>query len=138
MPALDRAGALELLLRVVNQYYAERHSPVPAAFVKAQMLAADKQGGHEFSEHALGCRKFIDFIRTVPDVAIQGRAGRDVLLAPVTAGELLAAYASPLPRLRRDFWRAFIEFPVEGVVRLYDPDEDKIVHVEAGTQRPGI
>ena len=73
-----------------------------------------------------------------PDVAIQGRSGSDVLLAPVTAGELLAAYASPLPRLRRDFWRAFIEFPVETVARLYDPDEDKIVHVEAGAQRPGI
>jgi len=73
-----------------------------------------------------------------PDVAIQGRSGSDVLLAPVTASELLAAYAAPLPRLRRDFWRAFIEFPVEAVVRLYDPEEDRIVHVEAGVQRPGI
>ena len=138
MPALDHAGARELLLRVVNKYYAERHSPLPGAFVKAQMLADAKVDGREFSESILGFRKFIDFIRTVPDVAIQGRSGSDVLLAPTTAGELLAAYAAPLPRLRRDFWRAFIEFPVDTVVRLYDPDEDRIVHVEARAQRPGI
>jgi hypothetical protein len=138
MPALDHAGARELLLGVVNKYYAERHSPLPGAFVKAQMLAEAKLEGSEFNERLLGFRKFIDFIRTVPDVAIQGRSGSDVLLAPATAGELLAAYASPLPRLRRDFWRAFVEFPVESVVRLYDPEEDKVVHVEAGAQRPGI
>jgi hypothetical protein len=138
MPALDHAGARELLLRVVNKYYTERHSPLPGAFVKAQMLADAKLDGHEFSESILGFRKFTDFIRTIPDVAIQGRSGSDVLLAPVTASELLAAYAAPLPRLRRDFWRAFIEFPVEAVVRLYDPEEDRIVHVEAGVQRPGI
>jgi hypothetical protein len=27
---------------------------------------------------------------------------------------------------------------VDTVVRLYDPDEDRIVHVEARAQRPGI
>jgi hypothetical protein len=106
--------------------------------VKAEMLALAKEEGSEFSEPALGLRKFIEFIRTVPDVAIQGRAGSDILLAPGSAGELLAAYAAPLPRLRRDFWRAFIEFPVEGVVRRYDTDADKIVHVEAGAERAGI
>jgi len=101
------------------------------------MLADAKLDGHEFSESILGFRKFTDFIRTIPDVAIQGRSGSDVLLAPVTASELLAAYAAPLPRLRRDFWRAFIEFRWKAVVRLYDPEEDRIVHVEAGVQRPG-
>lgn len=138
MPVLDHAGARDLFLRVVNKYYSERHSPLTGAFIKAQMLIDAKEAGSEFSESALGFRKFIDFIRTIPDVAIQGRSGSDILLAPVTAGELLAAYASPLPRLRRDFWRAFIEFPVETVVRRYDADEDKIVHVETGAQRSGI
>ena len=138
MPALDHSGARDLLLRVVNKYYAERNSPLPGAFVKAEMLTLAKEEGSEFSERALGLRKFIEFIRTVPDVAIQGRAGSDILLAPGSAGELLAAYAAPLPRLRRDFWRAFIEFPVEGVARRYDPDEDKIVRVQAGAERTGI
>ncbi|MGP0075755.1 MAG: OST-HTH/LOTUS domain-containing protein [Bryobacteraceae bacterium] len=123
---------------MVSKFYSERNTPLPGALVKAQMVAGAKEIGSEFSERALGFRKFIDFIRSVPEVAIQGRSGSDILLAPGTAGELLAAYASPLPRLRRDFWRAFIEFPVPNVIRLYDPDEDKVLHVESGTQRPGI
>ena len=35
---LDLAQARDLLLRVVNKFYAERHSPLPGAFVKAQLL----------------------------------------------------------------------------------------------------
>jgi hypothetical protein len=138
MPALDHAGARELLLRVVNRFYAERNTPLPGAFVKAEMLATAEAEGSEFSERELGFRKFIEFIRTVPDIAIQGRSGSDILLAPGTASEMLAAYAAPIPRLRRHFWRAFIEFPVEGVVRRYDPNEDKIIHVQAGAARTGL
>ena len=138
MPALDFAQARELLLRVVNQFYRERNSPLPGAFVKAQMLVEAQNGGDTFSERDLNFRRFIDFIRQVPEIAIQGRSGSDILLAPVTATEILAAYAGPLPRLRRDFWRAFIEFPIEGTVRLDDPNEDKIIHVEGSSQRDGI
>jgi hypothetical protein len=138
MPVLDYAQAHNLLLRVVDRFYAERHSPLPGAFVKAQMLVEAQNDGVTFSERELGFRRFIDFIKQVPEIAIQGRSGSDILLAPVTATEILAAYAGPLPRLRRDFWRAFIEFPIEGTVRIYDPGEDKILHVEAGAERPGI
>ena len=35
----NRAQARELLLSVVNKCFAQRHSPLPGAFVKAQMLA---------------------------------------------------------------------------------------------------
>ena len=45
MPALDQAHARELLQRVVNKYYAERHSPLPGAFVKVQMLEEAKHDG---------------------------------------------------------------------------------------------
>lgn len=138
MPVLDQAGARDLLLRVVNKYYDERHSPVPGALVKASVVTEAEKEGNEFSEHHLGFKKFIEFVRTVPEIAIQGRSGSDILLAPVTASELLAAYASPLPRLRRDFWRAFVEFPIENTVRLYEPSEDKILHEPKGTQRQGI
>jgi hypothetical protein len=138
MSALNQAGARDLLLRVVKKYYEERHSPVPGALVKASLVTEAQKEGAEFSEQHLGFRKFIEFVRTVPEVAIQGRSGSDVLLAPVTASELLAAYATPLPRLRRDFWRAFVEFPVENAVRLYDPAEDKILHEHEGTQRQGV
>ena len=111
MPALDPARARDLLLRVVQKSYAEGHSPLPGAFVKAQMLVEAQQDGALFNERELGFKRFIEFVRTIPEIAIQGRSGSDVLLAPATATELLSAYASPLPRLRRDFWRAFFEFP---------------------------
>ena len=97
IPTLDLGQARNLLLDVVNQHYAERHSPLPGAFVKAQMLEKAKENGGLFSERDLGFRKFIDFVRTVPEVAIQGRPGSDSLLAPATASEVLSAYASPLP-----------------------------------------
>jgi hypothetical protein len=138
MSVLDHSGARALLLRVVEKLYSKRNSPMPGALVKAQMLAEAKAVGDEFSEQAIGCRKFIDFIKTVQEVAIQGRSGSDILLAPITAGELLAAYAAPLPRLRRDFWRAFIEFPVEGVSRIYDLNEDKILYFAGTVLRSGI
>jgi hypothetical protein len=102
------------------------------------MLAEAQRLGNVFSEKHLGFHKFIEFIRSVPDVAIQGRSGSDVLLAPAGSRELLDAYATPLPRLRRDFWRAFIEFPVDGTVRLYDSADDKIVYDDVGSQRSGI
>jgi hypothetical protein len=138
MPSLDFVEASELLRRVVNKHYAKRHSPIPGAFIKTQMVSEAAKDGASFNERELGFRKFLEFVKTVEGVAIQGRSGSDSLLAPLTAGEILAAYATSLPRLRRDFWRAFIEFPVEGVVRLYDPEEDKIIHVEAGSPRSGI
>lgn len=138
MPVLDHAGARDLLLRVVQTFYAERNSPLPGAFVKMQMLAEAQRDGLVFSERELGFKRFVEFVRTIPEIAIQGRSGSDILLAPATATELLAAYASPLPRLRRDFWRAFIEFPVENTVRLYDPGEDKIFYEEATSQRQGV
>ena len=87
MPALDQAGASELLRAVVNKHYAERHSPLPGAFVKAQMLSDARQSGSEFNEHSLGFRKFAEFVRTVSGVAIQDRSGSDILLAPATAGD---------------------------------------------------
>jgi hypothetical protein len=118
MPALDPARARDLLLRVVQKSYAEGHSPLPGAFVKAQMLVEAQQDGALFNERELGFKRFIEFVRTIPEIAIQGR--------------------SDLPRLRRDFWRAFIEFPVENTVRLYDPGEDKILYEEATIQRQGV
>ena len=138
MLTLDLAQSQELLLRVVQEGYAHRHSPLPGAFVKAQLLVRATDQGATFSERELGFKGFLEFVKSVPEVGIQGQSGSDVLLAPITASEVLSAFAAPLPRLRRDFWRAFIEFPVPNTVRLYDPNEDKILHEDAGTMRQGI
>jgi hypothetical protein len=138
MANLDLAQSRQLLVRVIEEGYAHRHSPLPGAYVKAQLLSRALDQEATFNERELGFRSFLDFVKSVPEVGIQGRSGSDVLLAPITASDVLSAFASPLPRLRRDFWRAFIEFPVPNTVRLYDPNEDKILHEDAGTARPGI
>ena len=137
MPTLDLDQSRNLLVQVVQALYSERHSPVPGALVKAQIIEeADKQGS-SFNERELGFSSFVEFVKTTPEIGIQFRIGSDMLLAPASATETLSAYARPLPRLRRDFWRAFLEFPVPNTVRLYDAAEDKILYEDTATQRKG-
>ena len=110
MPSLNLADSRALLVRVVQTLYSKRHSPVPGALVKAQLVVEAASIGSTFDERDLGLRNFLEFVKTEQAIAVQIRIGSDMLLAPATAGDILSAYASPLPRLRRDFWRAFIEF----------------------------
>lgn len=138
MPTLDLEHSRSLLVQVVQALYAKRHSPVPGSLIKAQIIRQANEQGETFSERELGFRSFVDFVKTTPGIGLQIRIGSDMLLAPSSATETLSAYAHPLPRLRRDFWRAFIEFPVPGTVRLYDETEDKILHEDAATERKGV
>lgn len=138
MPLLNHLDSEALLIRVVQELYDKRHSPVPGALVKAQVVAKAAAEGSRFNERELNLRNFIEFVKTVPEVAFQIRAGSDMLLAPASAGDILLAYARPLPRLRRDFWRAFIEFPVSNTVRIYDAGEDKIFTDNHPSSRKGI
>lgn len=138
MPLLNIEDARALVVRVVQELYSKRHSPVPGALVKAQLISEAGRAGAYFSEREHRYRSFLEFVKTIPEIALQTRSGSDMLLAPATALDVLSAYAHPLPRLRRDFWRAFIEFPVPNTVRLYDPDEDKIVVDNEPPARKGI
>lgn len=138
MSLLNLADSQALLVRVVQSLYDKRHSPVPGALIKAELVAEAVSKGATFNERELGLRNFHEFVKTVPDIAVQIRAGSDMLLAPATAADILSAYARPLPRLRRDFWRAFIEFSVPNTVRLYDPAEDKIFVENLPAARKGI
>lgn len=138
MPPLNIEDARALVVRVVRDLYAKRHSPVPGALVKAQVVAEANLAGSFFHEREYGVKNFLGFVKLIPDIAVQIRIGSDMLLAPATAGDLLSAYARPLPRLRRDFWRAFIEFPVPNTVRLYDTAEDKIFVAASPSARKGI
>jgi hypothetical protein len=135
---LNNEDARSLVVRVIQELYAKRHSPVPGALVKAEVVSEAARSGSLFNEREYGHKNFLEFLKTIPEIAVQIRIGSDMLLAPATAGDLLSAYARPLPRLRRDFWRAFIEFPVPNTVRLYDPDEDKIFVDAAPSTRKGI
>ena len=138
MPTLALEQSRSLLVQVVQTLYDERHSPVPGATVKARIIKEANQQNASFNERELGFGSFVEFVKATPGVALQFRAGSDMLLAPSSAAELLSAYAHPLPRLRRDFWRAFIEFPIPNTVRLYDDVEDKVLYEDASTQRKGI
>lgn len=138
MSSLTIEDARALLIRIVGELYEKRHSPVPGALVKAQLISEAANQGSEFSEREYGMKSFLEFVRTTPEIAVQMRMGSDMLLAPATASDLLSAYARPLPRLRRDFWRAFIEFPIDGTIRLYDAAEDIIVVEQFPTTRKGI
>lgn len=138
MSPLKIEDARALLVRIVQGLYDMRHSPVPGALVKAQFIAEAAKQDSAFSEREYGLKNFLEFVKTAPEIAVQIRIGSDMLLAPATAGDLLSAYARPLPRLRRDFWRAFIEFAIAGTTRLYDASEDKIVVEQLPTTRKGI
>jgi hypothetical protein len=138
VPPLKVDDARALLVRVVQDLYDKRHSPVPGALVKAQITSEAEASGTLFSERAYGLRNFLEFVKGVPEIAVQIRPGSDMLLAPASAGDLLSAYARPLPRLRRDFWRAFIEFPIPNTVRVYDTTEDKMFVDTLPTARKGI
>jgi hypothetical protein len=138
VPSLSLTESKDLLIEVVQELYAERHSPVPGALVKARILEEAASKGASFSEADLGFRSFLTFVRAVPEIAAQIRLGSDMLLAPASAGDTLSAYARPLPRLRRDFWRAFIEFPVPNTLRIYDPVEDRIFYESLPTTREGV
>jgi hypothetical protein len=135
---LNIEDARALLVHIVQGLYDKRHSPVPGALVKAQLISEAAANGASFSERDYGLRNFLEFVKTAPEIAVQIRIGSDMLLAPATAGDILSAYARPLPRLRRDFWRAFIEFPIPNTVRLYDPTEDRIFVEKLPAPRKGI
>lgn len=138
MSPLNIEDGRALLVRIVQGLYDTRQSPVPGALVKARLISEAAAAGATFSERDYGLKNFLEFAKTAPEIAVQIRIGSDMLLAPATAGDILSAYARPLPRLRRDFWRAFIEFPIVGTLRLYDPAEDKIFVEKLPTARKGI
>ncbi len=138
MSHLSIEDARALLVQIVQGLYDKRRSPVPGALVKARLISEAAIAGSAFSERDYGMKNFLEFVKTSPQVAFQLRIGSDMLLAPSTAGDTLSAYARPLPRLRRDFWRAFIEFSIAGTVRLYDTTEDKIFVEQLPTSRKGI
>jgi hypothetical protein len=138
VPPMELEISRQLLRKVVESLYSKRHSPVPGAQVKARLIEEAEATGGTFSERELGFTGFLEFVKSAPGIAVQIRPGSDMLLAPATATDTLSAFAEPLPLVRRDFWRAFIEFPVVGVVRIYDPDEDKIFYDASPETRKGI
>lgn len=137
MPAIELEASYELLREVIESLYSRRHSPVPGALVKTQLIAAADSRNFTFNERDLGFSSFLEYVKSVPGIAIQIRPGSDMLLAPSSATDTLSAYASPLPIIRRDLWRAFLSFPIQSTVRIYDPDEDRVFYDSTPTTHKG-
>jgi hypothetical protein len=80
---------------------------------------------------SLGFASFGAFMEQVPDISFERRPGSDFLAAPAGSSKLTKAFARPYIRIRRDFWRAFIEFPKPGTIRVYDGRDDKVLYLPA-------
>ena len=91
MSPLNIEDARALLVRIVQGLYDKRHSPVPGALVKAQLIAEAAKQDSAFSEREYGLKNFLEFVKTAPEIAVQIRIGSDMLLAPATAGEATSA-----------------------------------------------
>lgn len=128
----------EIASQVVQQLHEKRHAPIPGAILKPAVTSAVASRGEEFDLKALGFSSFAEFVATIPGIALQRRPGSDFLVAPTSSSEVLAAFAEDKPPIRRDFWRAFVEFPTADTVRLYDSASDKIRAEPAGTSTEGI
>jgi len=70
--ALDLAQSQQLLVRIVEEGFAQRHSPLPGAYVKAQLLSRAIDQGTTFSERALGFKGFLEFVKTVNKSPFRG------------------------------------------------------------------
>ena len=132
MAYLDKAAANALLEEVVRQRYTWRRSPVPGSIVKLELLKRATAIGKTFDEKELGFSSFFEFISDCSGVVVQRRQGSDfVVVPPGEATEQAAPEAAAgKERIRRDFWRAFISFPVVGTRRVYDRANDRVGYEE--------
>ena len=126
---------------LVSSIYERRHAPIPGAILMPA-LAAELRAEHpdfEIKSHlrSLGYKTFGAFIEQVPDITYQRRPGSDFLVSPAGTSDLAKAFAQPAKLIRRDFWRAFIEFPNPETVRIYDANGDTILNEPVNTSVSG-
>jgi hypothetical protein len=125
-------------VEVVKKLFDERHGPVPGALVKPALIKRAGEEGALFDEHSLNVHSFIEFVESVPEVSLQRRPGSDFLVVPTGSEGLLPAFASPARNIRRDIWKAFLEFPKEGTERIYDVARDQVLYLRAGNEQQGV
>ena len=125
-------GRVRLL---INSIYEKRHSPIPGAILMPALTAdlreADGSSDVKALLRSFGFRSFAAFMQDVPDIVFQRQPGSDFLVSPAGTQDITKVFARPVGRIRRDFWRAFIEFPNPDTIRVYDANEDKIVYQPA-------
>lgn len=121
----DRETALRELGELVKELYQKRGGLVPGAVAKLQLKKRAQAKGGDFDENDLGYANFLAFAKEA-NVSVVTRPGSDFLLGPVGVVLPQDPPQTSAPRIRRDIWRAFIEFPVQGQTRFYDPERDTV------------
>lgn len=92
----------------------------------------------EFKESELGYPNFAAFVRDIKGVASEFRTNADFTAVPAQYSEALKEGAEEPLRIRKDFWDAFVTFPVPGQFRAYDPANDQIVRGTADNIPAGV
>lgn len=113
--------------------------------LKAAVLEDAQSRDVSFDEKTLSFSSFADFISSRDFASVLRRPGTDVLVVPadqlavleaVERGELPETVAKP--RIRPDFWQAFVGFPVSGQLRFYDPVLNRVTTQIGGIAPPGV
>jgi hypothetical protein len=133
---MSEQEARNLLSQVLNEKWLRERRAVLGSQLKAALIDAASKSGSEFDETQFGYRNFAEFLKQTGVVALKFREGTDILVTPIEHPEALED-SNSRPRIRRDFWEAFIGFPVPGELRGYNPATDSIRIAHSGTLPDG-
>jgi hypothetical protein len=126
MANIDLQEFRTLVPQVVAELYQRRHSPVPGAVLKLELLHRATDQGKYFDQHSLGSGNFYDLVSKC-DVTVERRPGSDFVVFPKSASVTTAA-SQPAIRIQRDIWYAFVSFPVPGTRRSFDPVTHRVAY----------
>jgi hypothetical protein len=134
---LEMSGATALLQETLQDLWNRERRPILGSKLKIELLRRARERDLRFEERALGFRRFSEFVAATGAAEISDVGGADILIAPKMNGSSTASGARDR-RIRPDFWRAFLNYPVAGQARGYDAASDKIVVAPADSLPPAV
>jgi hypothetical protein len=135
---LEMPAAAALLQETLQDLWNREHRPILGSRLKIELLRRARERDLRFEERALGFRRFSEFVAATGAAEISDVGGADILIAPKANRNPTATEVRYDGRIRPDFWRAFVSYPVAGQARGYDPAGDKIVVAAADALPPGV
>jgi hypothetical protein len=124
---LEMPAATALLQETLQDLWNRERRPILGSKLKIELLRRARERDLRFEERALGFRRFSEFVAATGAVEISDVGGADILIAPKLQRNSATPSVHRSGRIRPDFWRAFMSYPVAGQVRAYDAANDKIV-----------
>ena len=120
---LSQPEAISLLQIVLDRLSFGGRRPVLGSQLKLALLDEVKRLGFQFDERTLGFSNFTAFVVDTGLARVERHGVGDVNVTPISRLQR---------RIRPEFWRAFMGFPVEGQRRAFDPLSRKIIGRTAG------